>query len=207
MKNSTVFLIGGAPGVGKTTLGCALASKLGIASVTIDDLLTVAQTVTTPQTHPELHVMRKVPHLEYFTHSSIEQLKEDVNTQHEASWPLVEALILKHARWEASSIVIDGWHLRPKVVAQLELTNLRVYWIVASASVLEERESKNLEWIEKSSDPKRMLKNFLDRSLWFNDLIKEQASELCMNVLDQQGKTTVEEMCELILGNDGEQTI
>ncbi|HSM25764.1 MAG TPA: hypothetical protein VK856_12945 [Anaerolineaceae bacterium] len=32
MKKVNVFLIGGAPGVGKTTLGCALASKLNIAS-------------------------------------------------------------------------------------------------------------------------------------------------------------------------------
>jgi 2-phosphoglycerate kinase len=108
LKNSTVFLIGGAPGVGKTTLGCALAAKLGIASVTIDDLMTVAQTVTTPETHPGLHIMRKAPHLEYFTDSSLSQLKADANVQHEATWPFVKSLILKRATWDPSPIVIDG---------------------------------------------------------------------------------------------------
>jgi len=42
--------------------------------------------------------MRKVPSLEYFTNSSIEQLKADATLQHEAVWPMVEQVVRKHAR-------------------------------------------------------------------------------------------------------------
>ncbi len=194
-----VFLIGGAPGVGKTTLGCALAAKLGIASVTIDDLMTVVQMVTTPDTHPGLHVMRKAPHLEYFTNSSVGQLKADANVQHEATWPFVKSLILKRATWAPSPIVIDGWHLRPSKVAELNLPNLWAGWIVISPSALVEREKRNLQWLQGSSDPERMLENFLARSLWYNDFIKRQASELQMNILPQPGDASIDDLCRMIL--------
>lgn len=199
MKNMNVFLIGGAPGVGKTTLGRALAAKLGAASVTIDDLMTVAQTVTTPETHPGLHVMRRVHHLEYFTNNSVAQLKADADVQHEASWPFVKSIILKHATWAPSPIIIDGWHLRPRRVAELDLPDVWSGWIVITPSILVEREKRNLQWLQGSSNPERMLENFLARSLWYNDLVKEQASELRMNILPQTGDVSVDDLCKMVL--------
>ncbi|HET6443629.1 MAG TPA: AAA family ATPase [candidate division Zixibacteria bacterium] len=193
-----VFLIGGAPGAGKTTLGTALASKLGITSLSIDDLLTAAQAVTTPESHPGLHFMRGQPFQEYFTYSSVERLKADATLQHEAAWPIVKRVIRKHASW-GFAIVIDGWHLRPSAVSQLREENIWSGWIVLSASVLDERERKNKDWLKGSPDPERMLENFLARSFWYNTLIKEQAAELQMNILVQNGEKSVEALCQMVL--------
>lgn len=44
-----------------------------------------------------------------------------------------------------------------------------------------------------------MLENFLARSLWYNDLIKEQASELDMNILLQTGDASVGDLGKMIL--------
>lgn len=196
-ENSKVFLIGGAPGAGKTTLGSALAARLGITSLSIDDLKTAALAITTPETHPKLHVMRKEPALEYFTNRSVDRLKADATLQHEAVWPMVKQVVRKHAKW-GSPIVIDGWYLRPNWVAQLKLNNVWSCWIVASAAVLEERE-KNVAWYRDSRDPERMLENFLARSLWYNDLIKEQATEHQMTILFQTGQKSVDELCKMVL--------
>ena len=191
-------MIGGAPGAGKTTLGTALASKLGITSLSIDDLLTAAQAVTTPESHPGLHFMRGQPFQEYFTYSSVERLKADATLQHEAAWPIVKRVIRKHASW-GFAIVIDGWHLRPSAVSQLREENIWSGWIVLSASVLDERERKNKDWLKGSPDPERMLENFLARSFWYNTLIKEQAAELQMNILVQNGEKSVEALCQMVL--------
>ena len=196
--SNKVFLIGGAPGTGKTTLGTALAIKLGITSLTIDDLVTAAIAVTTPETHPWLHVMRKVPYLEYYTNSSADQLKEDATLRHEATWPMVEQVIRKYARRE-SAIVIDGWHLRPAWVAQLNLENVWSSWLVVSESLLEERERKNLGFFQNSPNPERMFDNFLARSLWYNDLIKSQAKEFQMHILYQTGEISVDELCQMVI--------
>ena len=193
-----VILIGGAPGTGKTTLGSALAVKLGITSLSIDDLRTAAQAVTTPESHPGLHIMRGMAYQEYFTNSSLEQLKTDATAQHEAVWPVVKRVISKHADW-GSAIVIDGWHLRPDKVAQLELDNVWAAWIVVTDSVLELRERKNVNWLRSSSDPEKMLENFLARSLWYNELIRELARDFQMNILLQDGEKSVEELCRQVM--------
>jgi hypothetical protein len=99
----------------------------------------------------------------------------------------------------SSPIVIDGWHLRPGKVAELNLHGVWSGWIVISPSVLVEREKKNLQWLQGSSDPDRMLENFLARSLWYNDLIRQQATELQMNILPQPGDASVDDLCKMIL--------
>ncbi len=201
MTSNKVILIGGAPGAGKTTLGSALAVKLGINSLTIDDLVTAVVAVTTPETHPGIHALRKGPHTEYFTNSSVEQLIADATLRHEATWPMVQKLIQKYT-YLKRGIVIDGWHMRPERVAQLQMKNVWAGWLVIDPIVLEARERNNGDdFLKGSTDPERMFANFMGRSLWYNDLIKTQAEALQMNVLYQDGTKSVEELCQLVLAN------
>jgi len=94
--------------------------------------------------------------------------------------------------------VIDGWYMRPSWVAQLKLKNVWSGWIVASPEVLKEREKK-ISWYQESTDPDQMLENFLGRSLWFNDLIREQAIKHNLTVLLQPGDKSVDQLCNLVL--------
>ena len=200
MISNKVILIGGAPGAGKTTLGSALAVKLGVNSLTIDDLVTAVIAVTTPETHPGIHALRKGPHTEYFTNSTVEQLIADATLRHEATWPMVARLIQKYT-YLKRGIVIDGWHIRPEWVAQLQLPNVWAGWLVIDPTVLEARERKNDEFLEGSADPERMFANFMGRSLWYNNLMKAQADALQINVLYQDGTKSVDDLCQLVLAN------
>jgi 2-phosphoglycerate kinase len=145
-----------------------------------------------------LHLMWKTSYQDYFTNSSIDILKADAKKQHEAAWPFIKRVIRKHAI-QSPAIVIDGWHLRPGSVAELDFPNVWSGWIVITPSVLVEREKKNREWLQGSSSPERMLENFLARSLWYNDLIKEQATAFHMNILPQEGDASVDDLCNMIL--------
>ncbi|MCB9007846.1 MAG: zeta toxin family protein [Ardenticatenaceae bacterium] len=200
MISNKVILIGGAPGAGKTTLGSALAVKLGVNSLTIDDLVTAVIAVTTPETHPGIHALRKGPHTEYFTNSTVDELIADATLRHEATWPMVARLIQKYT-YLKRGIVIDGWHIRPEWVAQLQLPNVWAGWLVIDPTVLEARERKNDEFLEGSADPERMFANFMGRSLWYNNLMKAQADALQINVLYQDGTKSVDDLCQLVLAN------
>lgn len=164
MTNTKVLLIGGAPGAGKTTLGRNLAIRLGITSLTIDDLMTAARAVTTAETHPGLHVMTTGDSYGYFTYSTVKKLTTDARIQHEATWPAVERVIASHARSGGSPIVIDGWAMRPAWVTDLALDNVKSFWLHVEPAVLEAREKANTDFLSQSTDPERMLKNFLGRS-------------------------------------------
>jgi len=192
-----VILIGGCPGAGKTTLGQAVAARLNYASLTIDDLLHAAMAITTPESHPGLHVMNKPNFTAYFTDTAVEQLIADANFQHEAIWPAVERTIRNHATW-GRPIVIDGWHLRPEWTQSLGLDAVTAHWIVIDPDVLEARERANEGFVSKSNNPRQMLNRFLARSRWHNELIESEARSVGDQVLRQDGTQSVDALCRQV---------
>lgn len=198
-----VVLIGGAPGAGKTTLSRALAARLDAVSQTADNLQYAATAVTSPETHPGLHSMTRavtgVDSVEYFTAGPVERLIADANSQHEAVWPAIRSVIRKHTR-DGPSIVIDGWYMRPEWVKALDLDAVTSFWLVTDPNVLAERE-RSKDFFQRSSDPERMLKNFLGRSFWYNDLIKQEAGKLGMTLLHQDGTKSVDALCDMALNH------
>jgi 2-phosphoglycerate kinase len=128
----------------------------------------------------------------------VDQLTADATVQHEAIWPGIERVIRKRAAW-GPPIVIDGWFLRPRKVAELNLDGVTSFWIVANPAVLEERERRNVEFFGQSSNPEQMLNNFLGRSIWYNELIKREATELGLNVLKQDGNFSVDALCAMAM--------
>ena len=189
-------LIGGAPGVGKSTLARALGRLLDVETMSLDDLMRVAQAVTTAESHPGLHVTRRRPHVHYFTDSSWEELVADAESQHQAAWPLVTAMLEQFERTRRG-LVLEGWHLLPERVAKLpDTTSL---WLVVTPQLLYQRESSNMAWMKGSRDPQRMLKNFFARSLLHNEKVRTGARRLGLPMLEQDGSRSVEELCRVAL--------
>jgi 2-phosphoglycerate kinase len=198
MAIPTVVLIGGTSGAGKTTLGRALAAKLDAVSLTCDDLALALRAITTPESHPGLHLMNIPNAADYFTFSSVEKLIADASAQQKAVWPAIERVIRVRAK-QKTRIVIDGWFLRPSEVATLGIENLTSFWINVDRNILEERERVLTKDLGQSSEPERMLQTFLGRSYWHNDLIRRQAEREGLTVLRQDGNVSVEEMCSTVI--------
>lgn len=138
---------------------------------------------------------------DYFTYAPLEQMQADAERQHKAVWPFVENLITRHFSWTTQPIVIDGWHLRPERISALTGEPVDANWIYIDPEVLRRREEQNTEFFNSSSEPERMLENFLARSLWYNKLMREEAGRYEMTILEQNGDTTPEQMCDFILGH------
>ena len=64
-----------------------------------------------------------------------------------------------------------------KVVTRLE-DSLRTIWLVSDENVLEQRLINHKDFYRGSSDEKKMITNYLRRSLWHNETISKQANEL-----------------------------
>lgn len=190
-----ILLVGGAPGVGKTTLGRALAARRRAASFTVDDMLVAASVLTTPESHPAFHQMRSAGgHLRYFIETPPERLISDALEQEEAVWPIVEALVAAHAR-RRSAVVIDWWLLRPSVIAAMH--GVASIWIRLDPDALWERERLNHEFTDGSSDPEEMLDHFMARSLWRNQLMADDAAACGLPLLRLAGDETPDTVADM----------
>lgn len=192
MGDSHVLLIGGPPGAGKTTLGRALAAATGMTSVTGDVLVTAIRAVTGPESHPAFFAALE-GHTRYFTDSAPESLVTDAEELEAAMGPVVERVVRSHLM-KGDSMVLDWWLLSPQHVAELGHRAVKSVWLWIDPDVLEDRERLNTEFLEGSTDPDRMLANFMHRSLWRNDHVRAEAERLGLPVIEQRGGASVEEL-------------
>jgi 2-phosphoglycerate kinase len=108
-----VFLLGGASGVGKTSLSYPLAHRLGVAITEVDDFQVVLECLTTPEQQPALHFWR--------THPAPHTLApEEIVAQGiaigEALTPALAAVIVNHVESRAC-VVLEGDFILPSLVA------------------------------------------------------------------------------------------
>ena len=80
-----MILIGGPPMIGKTTIASRLAARLDYGTMSTDDLGQSIRDVTTPDSHPNLHLMSGIDHREYYVSRSTERLIRDAENQPQAS--------------------------------------------------------------------------------------------------------------------------
>lgn len=193
-----VILIGGAPCTGKTTLGRLLAGKLGWTSLSADDLCVAVKEVTTPESHPGLHLMEKGKHIEYFSDNTPEKLIQDAIDQQNAIWPSLKRVIENHATF-GSPVVIDGCMLNPEKVVSLNRDTIKAFWMYVSEEVLLKRESKNKAFFSESVRSAQILDNFMARSFWYNKRMTALALENKFPILRQNGLKSINHHIESIL--------
>ncbi len=191
---ATVVLVGGPPGAGKSTLGRALAERLGYAALSVDDLAAAMRTVTDATRHPGLF-LQPYGHLRYFTDSSADQLIADAVRLEEVLWPAVERVIRTRIE-RGDGVVIDGWLLSPRRVAALGEDRVAAVWIHLDEDELDRRERRVESFREGSDDPDRMHVNFMSRSLWRNRVVAEQARWLGMPIIEQPGEIAVDDLVD-----------
>lgn len=196
--SASVILVGGSPGAGKTTLGHAVAERLGWASLTIDDLRTALLGATSPADHPDLHIVGRPNAVEYFTNTAPPQMVTDAVAQHTALWPAIVAVIQRRTMSE-QPVVIDGWHLMPTLVAGDRLSSAHACWLDVDHDVLAAREQVVSDFYATSPDPERMFNNFVARSVIWNDRMAREARELGMQIMHQDGTRSVESLADEVL--------
>ncbi len=198
VNNKRVVLIGGPPGAGKTTLGRALASRLGWVSITGDDLITAAVAITTPESHASLHRIRVLGHVDYFTNTpSAQQIAHAIAVQDDF-WPAPERVIRSRVAAD-NPAVIDWWLFSPPKIAALGLPEVASFWLHIDESVLAERERSNTDWVAEFPQPGQMLDNFMGRSLWRNETVRSEAERHGFPVLSQPGTRSTEDLVEEVL--------
>jgi 2-phosphoglycerate kinase len=109
-----VLLIGGAAGVGKSSISYRIAQHFGVGITEIDDFMEVMKVMTTPEQQPVLHYWDTHPEAAQLPPKEIVKLTVAVS---EIMQPAVEAVIVNHLL-SFAPVVLDGDYLLPALAAQ-----------------------------------------------------------------------------------------
>jgi 2-phosphoglycerate kinase len=108
-----VLLLGGASGVGKSSLSYPLARHYDVNLTEIDDLQVALQKLTTPEQQPLLHFWRT--NWEEFSSWSDEQhLSHFIQVSREVFQPALEAVIANHIETNAP-VILEGDFVLPEL--------------------------------------------------------------------------------------------
>jgi 2-phosphoglycerate kinase len=110
-----VLLIGGASGVGKTSVSYRLARHFGIGITEIDDFQVVLERMTDPDRYPELHLWRRDPGA-FLAMTGTEQLAFAIRYGTVMAEAL-EYVIANHLE-DGPPLVLEGDFLLPELAAR-----------------------------------------------------------------------------------------
>lgn len=110
-----VLLLGGASGVGKTSVSYRLAHRYGVGLTEVDDFQIVLERMTTPEQYPELHFWRTHP-------EDARRMDEDEQLDHMLRYSKVmsqalEPVIGNHIESRAP-VVLEGDFLLPSLAVR-----------------------------------------------------------------------------------------
>lgn len=154
-----VLLIGGASGVGKSVVAQALARRLRISHMLVDDIRLAIQAVTSPAQAPALHTFLLV---ENPATLSPEAFVGGLIGVGRALMPALRAVISHHvAVPEAGRLILEGDGLLPELVTNLALTD-------ALGASLSSMEGKVRGVFIHEVEEAQLLRDFMARDRGFN---------------------------------------
>jgi 2-phosphoglycerate kinase len=120
-----IYLIGGTPRSGKTTVAKKLAASLGVSWISADTLEGLAKHFTSTKEFAKkfpINILRKKTQnsndLMYSKYTA-EQIKKAYVEQAKSSWRVIETLI-DYLIGEDQDYIIEGYQIAPKFVARLQ---------------------------------------------------------------------------------------
>lgn len=109
-----VLLIGGASGVGKTSVSYRLAQYFGVGITEVDDFQVILEHMTTPEQQPILHYWNTLPE---GTHLTPEDIVAHTRKVCDVMAPALEAVIANHLESRAP-IILEGDFILPELAVR-----------------------------------------------------------------------------------------
>jgi 2-phosphoglycerate kinase len=171
-----ILLLGGASGVGKTSVSYRLAHHLGIGLTEVDDFQVVLEKLTTPEQLPLLHFWR-THRSEYSRWTEEAQLAHFIRVCAEIFSPALEAVIANHLE-TSTPVVLEGDFILPALATLPRYEDIPANGRVKAMFIYEDDEAqiaRNYGTREGTEQPKRA------RSSWlFGQWLRQECARLAI---------------------------
>ena len=193
---SHVYWIGGASAAGKSTITRRVAAEHGLRTYATDDVMPDHARRSTAEDCPLLHNFMAMTMDERWVNRSPRQMLETFHWFRGEGFSLIIEDLLTFSR--DTGVVADGFRLLPHLVKPLLADLNHVVWLIPTPefrkSVIDGRGGPAWEFIARTGEPDRALRNLLERDAMFTERLEEEAQRLDMNIIQVNSTVTEDEV-------------
>ncbi len=196
-----LYMIGGSPCSGKSTLASLLARKYDLLHIKLDDLVDEMMSQASVDSRP-ICLLRQDRNPEQIWMRNPEEMADEEWHFYEEIFPYVKSYLIKN---QDRPLLVEGAGLLPHLVKELEWP-ASSYLCLTPTADFQKKHYKQREWVpyvlEGTTNPEQAFENWMQRDILFAQMVRKEAMELGYPSLiadgSQSEKQTVEEVARLL---------
>ena len=196
-----LYMIGGSPCSGKSTIASLLARQYQLRHIKLDDLLNEMMSQASADSQP-ICLLRQDRSPEQIWMRNPEEMADEEWRFYEEIFPYVKSYLIKN---QDRPLLVEGAGLLPHLVKELECP-ASSYLCLTPTADFQKKHYKQREWVpyvlEGTTNPEKAFENWMQRDILFAQMVRKEAMKLGYPSLVTDGSQsevqTVEEVARLL---------
>ena len=188
-----LYMIGGSPCSGKSTIASLLARQYQLLHIKLDDLVDEMMSQASTDSQP-ICLLRQ--------DRNPEEMADEEWRFYEEIFPYVKSYLIKN---QNRPLLVEGAGLLPHLVKELECP-ASSYLCLTPTADFQKKHYKQREWVpyvlEGTTNPEQAFENWMQRDILFAQMVRQEAMKLGYPSLitdgSQSENQTVEEVARLL---------
>ena len=192
-----LYMIGGSPCSGKSTLASLLARKYDLLHIKLDDLVDEMMSQASVDSRP-ICLLRQDRNPEQIWMRNPEEMADEEWRFYEEIFPYVKSCLIKD---QDKALLVEGAGLLPHLIKSLEEPAVSYLCLTPTAD-FQKKHYKQREWVsyvlEGTSNPEQAFENWMQRDILFAQMVRKEAQKLGYPSLMTDGSRSEKETAEKI---------
>ena len=192
-----LYMIGGSPCSGKSTLASLLARKYDLLHIKLDDLVDEMMSQASVDSRP-ICLLRQDRNPEQIWMRNPEEMADEEWRFYEEIFPYVKSYLIKD---QDKALLVEGAGLLPHLIKSLEEPAVSYLCLTPTAD-FQKKHYKQREWVpyvlEGTSNPEQAFENWMQRDILFAQMVRKEAKKLGYPSLMTDGSRSEKETAEEI---------
>ena len=192
-----LYMIGGSPCSGKSTLASLLARKYDLLHIKLDDLVDEMMSQASVDSRP-ICLLRQDRNPEQIWMRNPEEMADEEWRFYEEIFPYVKSYLIKN---QDRPLLVEGAGLLPHLVKELEWP-ASSYLCLTPTADFQKKHYRQREWVsyvlEGTTNPEQAFENWMQRDILFAQMVRKEAMRLGYSSLMTDGSQSETQTAEEI---------
>ena len=196
-----LYMIGGSPCSGKSTIASLLARQYQLLHIKLDDLVDEMMSQASVDSQP-ICLLRQDRNPEQILMRNPEEMADEEWRFYEEIFPYVKSYLIKN---QDRPLLVEGAGLLPHLIKSLEEPAVSYLCLTPTAD-FQKKHYRQREWVpyvlEGTTNPDKAFENWMQRDILFAQMVRKEAMELGYSSLlidgSQSENQTMKEVARLL---------